>query len=378
MKRSILVVIILLFWLTCGGQRAWSEDTFSSFEDFQEKCFHVEVSEIFFDAHTGLLKSIKYAKVPPDPNFDPRHPEKTALKFIERYFDPYAKAAISKTLRLKDIVQEDKTYIVKFEQICCGFPVYLSEVAVYMDDQGRVQSIQANVTPSDSLSGSAEVNVDNQLAINKAIQWLAQKYNVSPAQWRVLEPPQLVIYNPALLRVGPNENVLAWLIGLSSQEEITPRTVIVSAHTGEVLWEGSSLFEGFQYVDHVCLEVNHPSGREFFAKLELFMSPWNPQYFLMYGYFTEDQEKHLPVKGAVSLEGDKILASLEGPLYSIFPVLSYNFAFNLSDLSATYYCHLKSQLVYFDPENKPFQFSWEGENNCQIRLVPCEDMGTNE
>ena len=370
--QKFLGVFILISLFFFNAYTYANKDTFSSYKDFEEKCFHVEVDRMFFDPYTGLLKRIDYHKVPPYPHFNPEHPEDAALDFIQKYFDPYMRAPVSTTLELKDIIRREGFYLVRFKQICDGLWVYLSEVTVRMDHEGRVQSIKANVSPLLSLSEEIRPDINSRFISEVAIKWLAQKYATDASKWHVAKPPQLVVFNPALIRTGENRNIPAWLIGLYSQGERAPRTLLISASKGEVLWEGSSLYEGFGYVTDVCLEIKHSEGNTLKGHLELFFSGWDERHLVTQGFFQEEDRRRLPFRGDIYLEASTINVTLEGPLYRIFPVISYNFGFDTADLSRSQYCRLTSSLIQ-PLINTPLDFNLRREDSCQVRLIPCEE-----
>jgi len=123
---------------------------------------------------------------------------------------------------------------VFLEQTYDGLPVFAGEVAVHIDD-GLVAAANGEYLPAIGVSTKPELPVG--AAYKAAIDELG-------LDDFVLGSGELMIYNPALLDLGPSANHLAYRLIVGDEDSPDSRTVFVDAHTGKLLLHYTNLQTG--------------------------------------------------------------------------------------------------------------------------------------
>ncbi len=119
---------------------------------------------------------------------------------------------------------------IRYQQQHKGIPVIAGELNVQMDPAGGVLSVNGETSPD--ILVDTTPSVDAGTARQTALAAVAKWYE--GANLHLLAKPELWIYNPALLGVNDNTNILVWRMEVVDNAGAVKELVLVDAHSGTI------------------------------------------------------------------------------------------------------------------------------------------------
>jgi bacillolysin len=215
-----------------GAQQSTTEELVQQLE--QVTAGQVRIA---YHAQTGKVRFLGTSLEQPIPQAEGLRagasPEQAARRFLDQYgalFGLTDQAQELETMRLRTRDQERS--FVRFQQVFQGVPVLAGELIVQTDAGRNVISASGEILPELALDASPAVDAAQAQA--RALDLVARGYGL-PTDGLVAGQPELWIYNPILLKRGPDLDLLVWRIevratGLAPVHEL----VLVDAQTGIV------------------------------------------------------------------------------------------------------------------------------------------------
>jgi Zn-dependent metalloprotease len=198
--------------------------------------FHKETGQVSFIT-LGAGKSIQQ----PFNGTQSTDPEIVARNFLTEYgglFGIKSPADGFRTLRVRknrDGKVSTTSFAVKFQQVYKGIPVFGGEMVVRLDAKTNVTG--SNGETSQNLMG-LDVNpkVSMKVAQQNALKLVA-KYKKRSVSDLLTTPPELWIYNPALVGNHGDDNTLVWRMDVKSKQSAGDirELVLVDAINGNVV-----------------------------------------------------------------------------------------------------------------------------------------------
>ncbi|MBI4318450.1 MAG: pre-peptidase C-terminal domain-containing protein [Chloroflexi bacterium] len=162
-------------------------------------------------------------------------PKQMALAFVQRYASQLRVAQLDAQWEpLRTQVDERADAHVFLRQKYNGLRVFAGEVAVHFKD-GAINAANGEYLAAVRVSTKPNLSLD--AAYKAAVHELGV---LNP----VLMANEAVVYNPALLGLGPSANHLAYLMIIAGANSPASQTAILDAHTGKMLLSYSNLQEG--------------------------------------------------------------------------------------------------------------------------------------
>ncbi len=121
----------------------------------------------------------------------------------------------------------------RYQQTYQGVPILAAELIINLDDNGRLLSMNGEVSPELSLNTTPSISSEN--ARETALGVIARKYQEDPASFETTEP-ELWIFDESLIKSSIRPVELVWRMDVSAVDIGTPirEMVLINAHTGGV------------------------------------------------------------------------------------------------------------------------------------------------
>lgn len=191
--------------------------------------YHDETGKVRF-----LGTTLDHPVAPPAQLVANATPEQAARAFLDSYGQLFGTADQARDLRVSRASSAGRgRSLVRFQQVYQGVPILGGQLNVQLTDAQQVISVNGELQPDLSISVTPALSAD--VAQQTAIELVA-KHEQRPAAELSATPPELWIYNPALLGgPGPRRSTLVWRTDVTAGElEPLRELVLVDAQRGNV------------------------------------------------------------------------------------------------------------------------------------------------
>ncbi|MFQ5342029.1 MAG: M4 family metallopeptidase, partial [Anaerolineae bacterium] len=188
------------------------------------------------------------------------HPQDVALRFFAEYAplfrmtDPAGELAV-------DRVEEDalEMHHVRMEQYVDGRPVFGAQLIVHLTPDNRIVAVNGKFAPQATAPAKPAltpaqtyIRARQDLALTGELE--TGKLGAEASDGPILRESQLLVFNPALLDQGPDENHLAYRLVIDDPAGPAIWVVFVDAETGELLFHYNDLKTG---KDRTIYDLDH-------------------------------------------------------------------------------------------------------------------------
>lgn len=161
-------------------------------------------------------------------------PEEAARRFLSTYGKLFGLTDQARELVVMRVKPADRgRSFVRFQQVYQGIPVLGGELVVQLNANKDVISANGEILPEIELDTTPRI--DAAAAKEGALGLVAKIYGLESDDLTVSEPA-LWVYNPILLKPGPNLTTLVWRMEVRPMEMLPiDELVLVDAHLGAVV-----------------------------------------------------------------------------------------------------------------------------------------------